>query len=89
MALYEFYGETCSHCIKMMPIVDKLIDEGIPIDKMEVWNNDKNSKKMTEYSFERCPGVPFFFNTDSNQWICGESDEDTLRKWASGDDIEN
>ncbi|NQV12258.1 thioredoxin family protein [Candidatus Uhrbacteria bacterium] len=89
MALYEFYGETCSHCIKMMPLIDKLIGEGLPIEKLEVWNNAENAEKMTPLAFEKCPGVPFFINTESDQWICGEADEETVRKWAAGDKIEN
>ena len=89
MALFEFYGATCSHCIKMMPIVDKLIEDGIKIEKLEVWGSEENAKKMEPFASGKCPGVPFFINTDSEQWICGEADEDTLRKWAAGEKIEN
>ena len=89
MALYEFYGKSCLHCIEMMPIVDKLIEEGGKIEKFEVWNDDENAKKMEKVNKDRCPGVPFFLNTDSDQWICGGTDEETLRKWAAGDKIEN
>lgn len=89
MSLYEFYGKTCPHCIQMMPIVDKLIAEGLPIEKHEVWNDEENAKKMEEVNKNRCPGVPFFVNTKSDQWICGSSDEATLRKWAAGDAIEH
>ncbi len=89
MALYEFYGETCSHCIKIMPIVDKLLEEGVKIEKKEVWKSEENAALMAPFADGKCPGVPFFMNTDSEQWICGEADEETLRKWAAGDKIEN
>lgn len=89
MPLYEFYGKTCPHCIQMMPIVDKLIAEGLPIEKFEVWSDEENAKKMAEVNKNRCPGVPFFVNTKSDQWICGSTDEETLRKWAAGEVIEH
>ncbi|PIR47971.1 hypothetical protein COV06_01050 [Candidatus Uhrbacteria bacterium CG10_big_fil_rev_8_21_14_0_10_50_16] len=89
MALLEFYGETCPHCVEMMPIIDKLIAEGVAIEKLEVWNNEENAKKMNEVNQNRCPGVPFFLNTKSDQWICGGTDEATLRLWAAGEKIQN
>lgn len=89
MALYEFYGKTCPHCVEMMPIVDKMIEEGIEIEKFEVWEDETNSAKMEEVNKDRCPGVPFFLNTDTDQWICGSSSEEQLRAWAAGEDIEH
>lgn len=88
MALLEFYGEECPHCQKMMPLVDKLIAEGIKIEKHETWHNEANAKKQGEYDKDLCGGVPFFFNTESGQHICGSTDEDTLRKWAAGESLE-
>ena len=87
--LYDFYGETCPHCVEMMPIVDKLIEEGIEIEKLEVWKDEKNNEKFKELNKDRCPGVPFFLNTDTDQWICGATDEETLRNWAKGEDIDH
>ncbi len=87
MALLEFYGKTCPHCVEMMPTVDKLIAEGIEIEKHEVWEDQGNADKMEEVGKNRCPGVPFFINTETDQWICGSTDEETLRKWAAGEDI--
>lgn len=34
-----------------------------------------------------CGGVPFFYNTKTNKWICGEADYDTLKKWAKGEEF--
>jgi thiol-disulfide isomerase/thioredoxin len=87
MPLLEFYGTECPHCIKMMPIIDKLIAEGFDIKKHEVWHDEKNAKVMEKYDTGLCGGVPFFFNTDSKQFICGEADEAKLRKWAKGEKV--
>ena len=83
MPLYEFYGSECGYCLKMMPMVDKLIAEGIAIEKFETWHNEENAKKLAEYDRGLCGGVPFFYNTVSKKWICGETDEQSLRDWAS------
>ena len=53
------------------------------------WKSEENAALMAPFADGKCPGVPFFMNTDSEQWICGEADEETLRKWAAGDKIEN
>ena len=81
--LYEFYGQECSHCHAMKPSVEKLEkEEGVKVEKYEVWHNDENRKKMMEYAPGRCLGVPFFFNTENENFICGEADYDALKKWA-------
>lgn len=87
MALLEFYGAECPHCVTMMPMVDKLIEEGVAIEKFETWHNEANAEKMKEYDRGLCGGVPFFYNTDSKQFICGETDEETIRKWAKGEKV--
>ena len=71
----------------MMPLVDKLIAEGHQIEKQETWHDEANAQKMQEYDRGLCGGVPFFYNTDSKQFICGETDEKTLRKWAKGEKV--
>lgn len=88
MALLEFYGETCPHCIKMKPDVEKLEKElGVEVEKNEVWNNEENAKKMEEYDKGLCGGVPFFFNTESKQFICGSAEYEVLKKWANGEEV--
>ncbi len=84
MALLEFYGKECPHCVTMMPMIDKLIAEGIKIEKFETWHDEKNAAKLETYDRGLCGGVPFFYNTESRQFICGETDEETVRKWAEG-----
>lgn len=81
--LIDFYGEECPHCIAMMPLVERLEKEtGLKVERYEVWHNEENGRKMEQYDKGLCGGVPFFFNTDTNDFICGESSFEELKKWA-------
>lgn len=82
--LYFFYGEGCPHCHVVLPIVDKLIQEGIEIQKLETWNDKQNAKLAEEKDCGKCGGVPFFFNEESGEWICGSAEEEVIRTWATG-----
>lgn len=83
--LYEFYGETCPHCIEMMPMVEKLAKElGVKVERLEVWNSEANAMKLELIDRGLCGGVPFFFNDENNDYICGSCDEDRLREWMKG-----
>ena len=83
MSLLEFYGETCPHCIEMKPIVEKVEkDLGIVIERLEVWNDEANAKRLEAIDDGLCGGVPFFFNTDTKAYICGEASYEELKKWA-------
>ncbi len=82
--LLNFYGRECPHCHLMMPLMDKLEKEtGVTIDRLEVWYNDENAKRLAEYDKDYCGGVPFFFNTENKKWICGEATYDELKAWAT------
>ncbi|MBI4123123.1 MAG: hypothetical protein HY458_02080 [Parcubacteria group bacterium] len=81
--LIEFYGKECPHCIKMMPLAERLEkDTGLKVEKYEVWHNEENAKKMEGHNKGRCGGVPFFINTDTDAIICGEAPYEELKKWA-------
>jgi len=81
--LLEFYGTECPHCISMHELVKKLeAEEGIKTEKYEVWHNEENQKKMEEYDKDLCGGVPFFYNTKSGKYICGEASYEELKNWA-------
>lgn len=84
MALIEFYGEGCPHCVRMAPLVEGLKKEGIAIDQLEVWNNETNAEKMSDYDKGLCGGVPFFYNTETKSFICGEAVYEDLKAWALG-----
>lgn len=83
MALIEFYGRECPHCIKMQPLVNKLESEGFTVERLETWHSDDNAKKFVKMD-KGCGGVPYFINTDSGEWICGEASYEELKKWAQG-----
>jgi len=88
MTLFEFYGDGCPHCEKMMPKVEELEEqEGVEVDQREVWNDQENAEKMQELDDGKCGGVPFFYNTKSDEWICGEADLETLKSWAKGEEV--
>lgn len=88
MTLYEFYGEECPHCEKMEPKVEQLQDEeDVEVEQLEVWHNEENAEMMDKYDEGYCGGVPFFFNTESEEWICGETDMETLKAWANGEAV--
>jgi len=68
----------------MEPLVEQLEKEtGVKVERLEVWHNDDNAKKMDGYDKGRCGGVPFFINTDTGAMICGEVSYEDLKSWAS------
>lgn len=88
MTLYEFYGNECPHCEKMESKVEELEeDEDVKVEQLEVWKNEENAEKMQELDDGKCGGVPFFYNTESEEWICGETDLEKLRKWSKGQEV--
>ena len=83
--LLEFYGTECPHCIRMHELVIKLEkEEKIKVDTFEVWHNEENAKKLEEIDKDLCGGVPFFYNTKTTKWICGEAEYQDLKNWALG-----
>lgn len=83
--LLEFYGKECSHCMTMEPLIERLSKEaGLQIERFEVWHDNANRLKMEEYDKDLCGGVPFFYNTETKKFICGETSYDALKAWAEG-----
>lgn len=84
-----FHGASCPHCHHMMPIVDKLIEEGFEIEKLEVWGSEENAAKMRENKdiiTEACGdglGVPTFFDEEKKRALCGEYTYEELKKWIT------
>ena len=86
--LLEFYGTECPHCVRMHELVERLEkEEGLKVEGLEVWHNKENEKKFLELDKGQCGGVPFFYNTQTKCWICGETDYETLKKWAKGEEF--
>lgn len=84
MALLEFYGKECPHCLTMMPLVEKLEKElGVTVERFETWHDSANELKRREHDEgEQCGGVPFFVNTDNGAKICGAARYEMLKTWA-------
>lgn len=94
MVLYEFYGKECPHCKAMEEKVQNLQEnEGLDVKQLEVWHNEENAEKKAEFDQDAdgddlCGGVPFFYNTETDEWICGETSYDRLAAWAHGKTVE-
>ena len=87
--LFMFHGRECPHCMRMMPLVEKLEKEtGVRFDKREVWHEEKNADLMRSYRpilAAKCGGqlkVPAFLNPDASDAVCGEMDYEKLKEWA-------
>lgn len=83
--LLEFYGTECPHCVRMHELVIRLFnEENIKIEALEVWHNKENEKRLIDLDKDFCGGVPFFFNTKTEKWICGDVSYEELKDWAQG-----
>lgn len=87
--LVMFYARECPHCKNMMPLVDKLEkEESIKFERLEIWHNEKNADLMRSFRpviAPKCGGqlkTPTFFNTETNDVLCGETEYEKLKKWA-------
>ena len=81
--LLEFYGQECPHCVRMKPLIARLEKEtGVKVEAYETWHHQTNQHKYEQYDKGLCGGVPFFYNTDTKAFICGEADYDEVKKWA-------
>ncbi|KKR47266.1 MAG: hypothetical protein UU22_C0002G0013 [Parcubacteria group bacterium GW2011_GWA2_40_8] len=86
--LLEFYGTECPHCIKMRPLIERLEKEtNMKVEQYETWHNEQNARLLEQYDKGYCGGVPFFYNTLSNKWICGAVPYEELKSWAEGSDV--
>lgn len=81
--LIMFYEEKCVPCVVMEPLIKQLEKEiGVKIDKLEAMRNEKNRQLLERYA--GISMVPFFYNEITGEKISGESDYDSLKKWAQG-----
>ncbi len=81
--LFDFYGTECPHCIEMLPMIAQVEKEtGRKIQKLEVWHNSENQKKFMAADKGRCGGVPFFWNSKTDKFICGSTSKGKLKAWA-------
>ncbi|OHA49215.1 MAG: hypothetical protein A2991_02305 [Candidatus Terrybacteria bacterium RIFCSPLOWO2_01_FULL_58_14] len=82
--LIEFYGRECSHCRNMAPLVARVEREaGVKFERYEVWHDEASARKMEEYDRGYCGGVPFYYNTATKKWVCGETDYEAFKAFAT------
>lgn len=88
MTLYEFYGDGCPHCENMESVVEEVEkNQDVNIKQLEVWEDEENAEKQEELDDGKCGGVPFFYNTETDEWICGEASQTELANWANGEPV--
>lgn len=89
--LLMFIGTECPHCDVMRPLVAKLAFEtGLAIDERDVWKSERDARLLENYRAEiiksdpDCDGIPFFYNTNTKKYLCGEANYKSLKNWATG-----
>ena len=84
--LLYFYGKECPHCEKMEKILDKIEEnDGALFERLEVWHHKENMALLEELdSDEGCGGLPYYINTDTKKWLCGEVTEDEILDLIEG-----
>jgi len=81
-----FFGTECAHCHAMQPLLERLeIEEGIHVELLEVWHNEKNAQLMHKLADGKCGSVPFLFNEKNGKYICGPANYPQIKEWAVGD----
>lgn len=87
--LLFFYGTDCPHCEAMRPLIAKLsFDTGIILNELDVWKDEAAYRMLENYQDRvkktdpECDGLPFFYNTKTGDYLCGEVSYKTLKKWA-------
>ena len=87
--LLMFVGTECPHCMAMRPLLGKLTFEtGLVVEERDTWKNKSDYRLMENYQEaagdKDCDGIPFFYNTATGGYLCGEVNYKTLKKWAEG-----
>lgn len=83
--LYEFYGEECPHCQRMLKLTDKIMKDfpDVHIERMEIWHDKANMELVKEYDTDdTCGGIPFYYDTETKKWLCGEVAYEELKGWV-------
>lgn len=82
-----FYGTDCPSCEYMKKLLEKLHSEhDISVEMRDVWQSESDYRLMENYiehAESDCAGIPFFINTLTMQWVCGEVDYQELVDWAT------
>ena len=58
-------------------------EEGVEVSQLEVWHNKKNAREMERYDKGLCGGIPFFYNANTYDYICGQTSYTDLKKLSN------
>ena len=85
---YFFYTVGCGWCTRVLPIIDKLNEEGHNIWKLDLAepeNKEVQIELKSKYNI-KC-GTPLFIDTKTGKHVCGYREKDILLKWLNGEDV--
>tara|TARA_R100001377_G_scaffold38720_1_gene21583 strand:- start:154 stop:708 length:555 start_codon:yes stop_codon:yes gene_type:complete len=86
--LYYFYSVGCAFCKQIDPIVEKLNNEGYDILRLDIGEKDNDGlHREIENKYDIRCGTPFLVDGSNGNNICGNTDEETIKKWADGETI--
>ena len=69
----------------MLKLTDKIMKEfpDVKIIRKEVWHNKDNMGLVKQYDVDdACGGLPFYYNTETKKWLCGEVGYGELKEWV-------
>ena len=83
--LVFFFGTECVHCHHMTPLLDELDkEEGIKVERLEVYHNEANLKKLQSVVGDGPVGLPYFYNYKTKKSISGSTTKEKIKEWATG-----
>jgi len=84
-----FHGRGCPPCQEAMPVINRLIEEGFEIEKLEVWHNEENEKRMLKHEkiIKKAWGgevlVPVLVDEENNRAFPGNKSYEEIREWIT------
>ena len=86
--LYYFNSVGCGFCKKIDPIVEKLNKEGYDILSLDIAEKDNQGlHREIENKYDLRCGTPFLVDGSNGNNICGEANEEMIKKWVDGEEI--
>jgi len=86
--LYYFHSVGCAFCKQIDSIVEKLNSDGYDILRLDLSEEDNQGlKREIENKYDLRCGTPLLVDYETGNTICGWRDEETIKKWADGEEI--
>ena len=86
--LYYFHSVGCAFCKQIDPIVEKLNKEGYDILRLDLSEKDNQGLlREIENKYDLRCGTPFLVDGSNGNNICGEANEEMIKKWVDGEEI--